>query len=105
MIYKIIFGALFMVYYLRKYWLNPWATYVSHSDTKTGHTFLTVKHVHWYPPFLEYNEVYHHSRGTVWSSEKTGRIPDDSDLNRQVKLTNIYLVAKARLEELEELSW
>ncbi len=46
MTYAIAFGAAFLVYYLRKYWLSPWGVYVSHSRTKAGDVFLTVKHTH-----------------------------------------------------------
>lgn len=111
MIYAIVFGALFLVYYLRKYWLSPWATYVSHTRTKAGDTFLTVKHVHWYPPFLEHQETYHTSTEGVWANERTGVLCKKRDWTDMIPsrderrmLTAMVRIAEARKVELEELS-
>jgi len=103
------------LYYIRKYWMSPWARYVSHIVTKENGYFLTVKHVHWYPPFLEYEATYHRFPNkeymhTVrhWANTETGYVPNGTDATyshsgRQLKLDGILQAAIARDAETREL--
>lgn len=105
--YLCIAAAIFAVYGFRRYWLTPWGEYVSHSETKAGDVFMVVRHVRWYPPFLSYERTYHAKpKVYVWSDEKTGWIPPDQGstwVNRQNQLNAMYVAAKGRLAETEEL--
>lgn len=105
MTYLYIFGAAFAVYYFRRYWLTPWARYVSHSSTKRNDNFLTVKHVAWYPPFLDQEVTYHNFRGD-WANVSTGNVPWGASYKHefhQLALDGILQAAVARDIETEEI--
>ena len=115
MIYLYTSAALFGVYYLRKFWLAPWARYVRHSiaTSKQGqHVFLTVKRVRWYPPFLEYEETWHSNSFAYGGDRIWGREHDGADdgrksvfaIERSSPLSAILLAAIGREAELEELA-
>lgn len=116
MIYLYIAAAIFLAYYVRRFWLAPWARYVRHSVVKASapivSAFLTVKRVHWYPPFLEYEETWHSNCrdnwGRTWFRESDGAqaantmsfvLPD-----RASRLTAMLEAARAREVETEELA-
>lgn len=101
-----IAGAAFAVYYFRRYWLTPWGIYVSHTETKSGGVFMTVRHVRWYPPFLNFERVYHRDGGFRWVEEGTGyEPPNGGELarNHQSKLEAMIRTARARQSETEEM--
>jgi|SRR6478609_1187354 len=117
MVYLIGAAAVFLVYYIRRYWMSPWATYISHSETRRNGVFLTVRHVAWYPPFLSYDETYHqahredyNTRTINWSNSRTGTIPlgcpkysyDDQSCHQR-QLSCMLKSAQARSAEIEEI--
>lgn len=100
----LIAAIAFAIYYFRRYWLTPWGTYVSHSETKAGDVFLVVRHVHWYPPFLDFERTYHGSGIHSWSEEKSGNLLRANGTNDpQSRLDAMLVAAKARQAELDEI--
>lgn len=96
-------AALFTVYYCRRVWLTPWGMYVRHTETKTAGVFMVVRHVHWYPPFLDFTLTYHLSPSvhSAWTEETSGHEPDAA--HRKL-LTNMHFAAKYREAETEDLA-
>lgn len=100
----------------KRYLLTPWARYVEHSPVtsekkqyrvadETKQWFLTVRHVHWYPPFSDYDVTYRSFTSAAnnrywWAAEATGaQVSNGHDRH----LTSIAVIADSRLEETAEL--
>ncbi len=100
--FLIVSAIVFVIYYLRRYWLTPWARFVSFTSTKRGDWFLTVKHVHWYPPFLDYEATYHLYNKGCWSDDKTGSVPWDSHQDQLTWITQAQLARERQVNEIME---
>lgn len=100
-------GIAFVIYYFRRYWLSPWGVYIRHTETKSGGVFMTVRHVRWYPPFLNFERTFHRANSSsLWVEESSGWCPGSGgefSANRQGRLVNMLAVAKSREAETEEL--
>ena len=95
------------ILWIRRWLFTPWATYVSHIETKAGGVFMVVKLVHWWPPFLSFERTYQHPIGNGrWNQEGSGEEPwGAGDLvDRQAMLGAILRIARARKAETEELA-
>jgi len=102
-----------VLWWARRWLLTPWARYVSHekcpvlnTDKERDHQpwFMTVRHVHWYPPFTDYEVTYRSFRSdrwhTFWAREGTGSLL----LEGQCRLLdNQLIIAESRVRETEEL--
>lgn len=109
MIYLYAIGAACALYYFRRFWVTPWARFVRHSSTKTAGDFLTVRHVRWYPPFLDFECTYHRGMGRNrhWVDVDSGRVPFGSrefgHEFHQLTLDGMLDAAWARQIETDEI--
>lgn len=103
----------------------PWGRYVTHSavpraekakpsygaakETEPKQWFITVRHVHWWPPFADYDVTYrsfyqktglYSAERYWWASEVTGRTISNE---RDGMLTAMVMIADTRFEETEEM--
>lgn len=106
----LILGAATALWWTRRWVFMPWARYKSHTKTKSGGTFLTVTHVHWWPPFLDFERTYYRDGAecatpSCWMHEETGKIYRYSSTkdNHHDHLSAVLIAAMARKEELEDL--
>lgn len=108
-----------VLWWARRWLLIPWARYMSHSvvpaaKPKPGckpelrQWFITVRHVHWYPPFADFDRTYRsfwtknspYEGEYWWAAEVSGeQISGDHDSY----LTAMCRIADARQLETEEL--
>lgn len=107
-----------VVWWARRRLFTPWARFVSYCrlppEKKPGgqrHWFVTVKRVHWYPPFGDYLETYRSFAKTggrywwagdsyCWAEEVTGHQVSDG---RDAQLTAMCMIADSRADELDEM--
>lgn len=110
--YAALAAILPAAYYVRRYWLTPWARFVSLTETKKNGAFLTVKHVNWYPPFLDRVATYHRAENPLyslssWANAETGQVPWGAESYghefHQRQLDGLLQAARARNAETEEL--
>jgi len=111
-----------LLWWARRWLLTPWARYVSHTTepgqeakvvnyvmreaTRTN-WFLTVRHVHWWPPFSDYDVTYRsfissdlYTTRYWWASENTGETVSEQ---RDNMLTSMAKIADYRARETEEM--
>lgn len=104
-------GPLLLLWWLRAWLLTPWASYVNHDKTKDGKVFMTVRRVHWYPPFSKYDERWFSAdregrHGRTWTRETDGATATSGAEflpNRAPKLSGMFDAADARVNLTEEI--
>ncbi len=99
-----------VLWWARRWLLTPWCRYVSHTkgfrSTKYPdweNYFVTLRHVHWYPPFSDFDRTYRsfiNGSRYYWANEGTGDMVSNK---RDQLITNVVLIAEDRLKETDDL--
>jgi hypothetical protein len=98
-----------VLWWARRWLVTPWGRYVTSvpapTDDKRPHYFITVRHVHWWPPFSDYDVTYRSFWYTAqdcyyWAEERTGATILDE---RDRQLTRMVRAAESRAKETEEI--